>query len=277
MSYRNLILPIIILFLSGCSGKTPEKWRNLFNGKDLSGWDTYLGPDYDTLLKKRNSDPIGLNNDPAGVFTVVNLEGENMIRISGENFGGISTKEEFENFHLQLQFRWGTLKWYPRKNGKRDSGIMYYAVGPHGADGGNWMRSQELQIQEGDCGDCWACAGAVYDATVLKEQNNYIYSDTGKLVTFSNVSPDGRRCIKSADGEKPSGEWNTVDLWCFEGKSIHAVNGVINMVIQNSRQTDSGKEIPLTKGKIQIQSEGAEVFYRNIRIAPITELPDILN
>jgi hypothetical protein len=277
MSYRNLILPIIILFLSGCSSKTPEKWRNLFNGKDLSGWDTYLGPDYDTLLKKRNSDPIGLNNDPAGVFTVVNLEGEKMIRISGENFGGISTKEEFENFHLQLQFRWGTLKWYPRKNGKRDSGIMYYAVGPHGADGGNWMRSQELQIQEGDCGDCWACAGAVYDATVLKEQNNYIYSDTGKLVTFSNVSPDGRRCIKSADGEKPSGEWNTVDLWCFEGKSIHAVNGVINMVIQNSRQTDSGKEIPLTKGKIQIQSEGAEVFYRNIRIAPITELPDILN
>lgn len=276
MSLRNLFLPALILLLSGCTGKAPEKWQNLYNGRDLSGWDTYLGPAYDTILKKRNTDPVGLNNDPARVFTVVNLDGENVIRISGENFGGISTREEYENYHLQLQFRWGELKWFPRKTGKRDSGIMYYAVGPHGADGGNWMRSQEFQIEEGDCGDCWACAGAVYDAAIRKDEDKYIYDEKGEMLTFSNSSSNGRRCIKSTDGEKPSGEWNTIDLWCFGGTSIHMVNGVVNMVIHNSRQIDGDKEIPLTKGKIQIQSEGAEVFYRNIRITPITKLPDNL-
>ena len=34
-----------------------------------------------------------------------------------------------------------------------------------------------------------------------------------------------------------------------------------------------GKEEPLTRGRIQLQSEGAEVFYRNIRLRPITEIP----
>jgi hypothetical protein len=275
----NKYLPCLamLLILSSCANNSSEKWIDLFNGSDLTGWDTYLGPSYDTIQKKRNSEPIGLNNDPYRVFTIVNLDGENTIRISGENFGGISTVDEFENFHLQLQFRWGSLQWYPRKTGKKDSGLMYYAVGPQGADGGNWMRSQEFQIQEGDCGDCWACAGAIYDARIRKDQDKYIYSKDGEILTFSNNSPNGRRCIKSTDAEKPSGEWNTLDLWCYGGNSIHMVNGIANMVIQNSRQIDDGQESPLTKGKIQIQSEGAEVYYRNIRIAPISKLPDIID
>jgi hypothetical protein len=36
---------------------------------------------------------------------------------------------------------------------------------------------------------------------------------------------------------------------------------------------ENGKELPLTKGKIQIQSEGAEVFYKGIKIQSIDKLP----
>jgi hypothetical protein len=45
------------------------------------------------------------------------------------------------------------------------------------------------------------------------------------------------------------------------------------MTINNSRQFEGDKEIPLIKGKIQIQSEGAEVYFKDIRITSITRLP----
>jgi hypothetical protein len=151
---------------------------------------------------------------------------------------------------------------------------MYHAVGPQGADGGNWMRSQEFQIQEGDCGDYWACAGAIGDVRARKESDNsYIYDQTGTMFTFSTQSRDNRNCKKFPDAEKPDGEWNTLDLYCYGGTSIHVVNGVVNMIISNSRQFEGDKEIPLVKGKIQIQSEGSEIYYKDIRITSITRLP----
>jgi hypothetical protein len=282
MAYSYFLNILLLLFMcSGNNDKLSEKsgWQTLFNGKDLSGWDTYLGPKYDTLLKKRESMPLGLNNDPSGVFSVVNQGNENLIRISGEHFGGISTTEEFENYHLQLQFKWGQLKWAPRKTAKKDSGLMYHAVGPHGADGGNWMRSHEFQVQEGDCGDYWGCAGAIFDVKAKKDSKNlYVYDETADMLSFGITSSAGRHCVKSPDAEKPSGEWNTVDLYCFGSTSVHVLNGKVIMILHNSRQTDEGKETPLTKGKIQIQSEGAEVFYRSIKIRPIEKLPgNLLN
>jgi len=275
MNYKNLFKLFVLIFLfNSCSSKNP-KWESLFNGKNLAGWDTYLGPKYDTTLNKFDTIPIGLNTDPENVFSVVKEGNSNVIRISGEDFGGISTTREFENYHLQLQFKWGELKWPPRKKDIRDSGIMYDAVGPQGADDGNWMRSHEFQIEEGDCGDYWACAGAIADVNVNKKNDStYIFNGGGNPVTFSTSSPDGRYCIKFPNAEKPSGEWNTIDLYCFGNTSIHIVNGMVNMILHNSRQTIAGKEVPLTRGKIQIQSEGSEIFYRNIRISSIDKIPD---
>jgi len=275
MSSINLSkVVLLLLFMSGCSSKNSD-WKSLFNGEDLSGWDTYLGPGYDSVMKVWDTIPIGLNADPKNVFDVVKEGSGKVIRISGENFGGISTTMEFENFHLQLQFRWGILKWPPRKNAKKDSGIMYCAVGPHGADGGFWMRSHEFQIQEGDCGDYWGCAGAIFDVKAkMNPDSTFVYDKDGDQLTFSTTSPTGRRCIKFPDAEKPEGEWNTVDLYCFGGTSVHILNGVVVMMLQNSRQMDGDKEFPLVRGKIQIQSEGSEVFYRDIKISSIDKLPE---
>jgi hypothetical protein len=46
--------------------------------------------------------PVGLNNDPKHVFTIVKENGENIIRISGEEWGGISTKKEYETIIFSL-------------------------------------------------------------------------------------------------------------------------------------------------------------------------------
>lgn len=278
MNYKNLLNYVLVLLLAAGCSTNGSHWQPLFNGKDLSGWDTYLGPTYDTLLRKNDSVAIGLNKDPNHVFSVVKIDNQNAIRVSGENFGGISTVSEFGNYHLTLEFRWGQQKWPPRKKAKRDSGLMYHSVGPNGADGGYWMRSHEFQIEEGDCGDYWACAGAVADVKASKKNDStYIYNDNGELLTFSTKSPLGRYCIKNPDGEKPSGQWNKIDLYCFGNTSIHMINGVITMILHNSRQIEGDKEIPLTRGKIQLQSEGSEIFFRNIAISAIDKLPDLSN
>ena len=265
------------LIFSNFQSSDNSKWKSLFNGKDVSGWDTYIGPAYNKATDKFDGVPAGLNNDTNHVFTVVKEDGKKSIRISGEYFGGISTKEEFENYHLRLEFKWGTLKWAPRKDSKRDSGILYHAVGKHGADGGFWMRSQEFQIQEGDCGDYWGVAGGTFDVHATpRNEKQFVYDPAGKLLTFSAKSPTGRQCIKNPDGEKTTGQWNTVDIYCFGGTSIHMINGVVNMILYNSRQQDGEQESPLTKGKIQIQSEGAEIFYTNIQVELIDKLPENL-
>jgi 3-keto-disaccharide hydrolase len=263
------------------SGTTPEPhWESLFNGENLEGWYSYQKqPEASSEVPGLSRDEhgnymeaIGLHRDPLHVFTVVTEDDAPSIRISGEVFGILVTEKEYENYHLSLQFKWGTAKYPPRKNEKRDSGILYHSTGSEGAWGGVWMRSLECQVQEGDCGDYISVDTVLADipATLDTLSQLYLYSPESDILTFS---PERSYCHKSMDYEKPSGEWNTMEIYTYGDKSLHVVNGKVNMRLSNSRHIVEGKELPLTRGKIQLQSEGAEVFYKNIKIKAINELP----
>ncbi|MDN5212757.1 hypothetical protein QQ020_11895 [Fulvivirgaceae bacterium BMA12] len=81
--------------------------RSLFNGKDLSGWYTYLRPpeptsEVDGLKDRKYVKHIGLNEDPLNIFTVVQEDGSPAIRISGEVPGVLITKEEYENLNSMI-------------------------------------------------------------------------------------------------------------------------------------------------------------------------------
>lgn len=258
-----------------------EGWRPLFNGKDLEGWDTWLGKPHKSVevpgLKKNEkgdyTEAVGLNKDPKGVYSVVEVDGAPAIRISGEVWGALTSKEEFENYHLSWEFKWGTTKWPPREKTVRDSGLLYHCVGAHGAQSGFWMRSGEIQIQEKDCGDFHSVAGVLIDVEAERKdpanpKSPWVYK-RGAPVRKGLAA----RIIKDADHEKPSGEWNTMEVYCVGGTVAHLVNGKVNLVLTNHRHKVNGKEEPLTKGRLQFQSESAEVFYRNIRIRPLAELP----
>ncbi|HWB25253.1 MAG TPA: DUF1080 domain-containing protein [Chitinophagaceae bacterium] len=249
-----------------------DKWRVLFNGKNLSGWDTYLGPGYDATGKRLPA--LGLNNDPNHVFSVVDDNGEKVIHISGEGFGAITSKDEFENYHVQLMFKWGKNTWGPKKGKPKDSGLLYYCTGPDGADYGNWMRSQEFQVEQGNVGDYWGVAGGFEEIPAKKlNDSEYVYTPGAAMVTFRDKTAVGRHCIKKGDAEKPEGEWNTIDLFCHGDTSVQVVNGKVMMILYKSQQWDNGVASPLIKGKLQIQSEGAEVYYKNIRIEHINQIP----
>jgi hypothetical protein len=262
MQPRSWILAFA-LCLAGFGQTQAQEWKQLFNGKNLDGWETWLGK------FQGSKEPIGLKND-RDVYTVVTVDGQPAIRISGEIFGALTTKEEFENYHLKLEFKWGSKKWPPREKAVRDSGLLYHCIGPHGAQGSFWMKSQELQIQEKDCGDYYSLVGAMVDVEGEKkgDKGPIVYKKGGEL--FKGVKS---RIIKNPDNEKPTGEWNTIELVCVGGTSYHIVNGTVNMILTNSSHTLDGKVVPLTKGKLQLQSEGAEVFYRNIAIRPVKEVP----
>lgn len=275
MKKLNIIL-LALIAVATLSCSTKSETISLFNGKDLTGWDTYIGPAYDTARKKFDSLPgPGLNNDPHKIFSVVEVDGEPAIRISGAGFGGLSTTEEFSNYHLTVQFKWGEAKHAPKLNDMRDSGLLYHGVGDHGADFGFWLRSQEFQVQEGDCGDYWGVGGGAFDVPVMKAENDFIYNPAGEMTSFSEKSPAGRHAVKSPDAEYPTGEWNTLEVYCYGDSAVHVVNGVVNMKLYKSRQLDSDAEKPLKKGKIQFQSEGAEVYYRRIELERIAAMPDL--
>jgi hypothetical protein len=101
----------------------------------------------------------------------------------------------------------------------------------------------------------------------------YRYSPEGTKSQFGINFP-AKNCAKKSDNENPAGEWNVVDLYCFGRTSVHVVNGMVTMVNYNSGRIEKdGSVLPLSKGKIQIQSEGGELYVKSITLENIKQIP----
>ena len=260
--------------------RADDGWKPLWNGKDLAGWDMFLAaPDasLDVPGLKRDAngkylEPIGLNRDPLHVFAVETVDGRPAIHVSGQCFGTITTKESFGNFHLRMQVKWGERKYAPKLNAPRDCGLLYFCHGPLGVEHGQWPRSVEFQIQEHDMGDLYALMTKV-TVNARHEGRLWLYDPKGEPTLFEQKAPISNRCVKLGDPEKPKGEWNTLDLICLGADSIHIVNGVVVMRLHSAQRLDGPAPAPLTSGQISLQTEGAEVFYRDVELRPITAVP----
>lgn len=277
-----LLLLFASISLFSCEDQKDE-WTNLLDN-DLSQWDNYLSFRYPENYQgeaPRDEDgnliiPIGLNHDQYTVFTVVKENNESVLRISGEIYGCVVTKNEYNNYHLRLKVKWGDKKWHPRKNKLKDSGILYHSIGPHGAEGWrSWMLSQEFQIMQGHFGDFWSQANSAIDirAYIPEYIMNPVADKSQPFLAMGRGEEVPGYCMRSANYENPEGEWNTLELICFENKSIHIVNGHVVMILRNSRYIQDGESFPMKKGKIQLQSEAAEVFYKDIEIRNLISLP----
>lgn len=270
----------LVLITSVILSCSKPKSENLFNGKDLNGWYSWLGiPDssFSSDIPRdsngRYFQAVGMNQDQFNVFSVVKEDGKPAIRISGEIFGILVTENEFENYHLSLEFKWGEKKYAPRLDKKKDSGILYHSVGQEGAWGGVWMKSKEFQVQESDLGDFIVVdtGVAVIPCEFDSVNNLYFYKEEGTPLAFTVKYS---YCHKSADYEKETGRWNKLEIYTLGDKSVHLVNGKVVLRAYHLNVAENGQLKAHTRGKIQLQSEGAEVFYRNIRIENIDNFPD---
>lgn len=260
----------------GTSDKSKEGgWVSLFNGKDLTGWETCLG------VPTGEKEPIGRNRDPKQVFTVVQVDGEPAIRISGESLGGLATLKEFGDYHLELEFKWGEKCFAPRADLPRDSGLLYHGVNGYNRASG-WLESLEFGILEGgETGDFWSVPGEHGVRVLVDVEGDDIPAGKRRYPEESiKHRPGGKKYIgttagilNSDDNEKPRGQWNKLELHCLGQTSVHVVNGTVNLVLTNARRKIDGREEPLSRGRIQSQSEGAEVYFRRIRLRSIHAVP----
>ena len=230
-------------------------WIPLFNGQNLEGWYTWLPS-------------TGRNNDPKGVFKVEDgtLHILDIPESSQEQeFGYIATNNEYSNFRLRFQYRWGSKRFAPRAQAARDSGLLYHFTGPDRI----WPRSVECQVQEGDTGDFYLIGGTALTTTVQpsdaapkRYQADGIPYDT---------RPDIDQIIRSGTHDSLT-DWNTVEVIVSKETSVHIVNGVVNNRGTRIRQQDPNDPtgfVPLSRGRVLFQVEGAEVFYRNIEWKPL--------
>jgi hypothetical protein len=234
-----------------------KQWVKLFNQKDLKAWETYLIPS----TASSDQTPIGLNKDPHGVFSIV----DGTLRVSGQDWGGIMTKDSFSNYHLRFQVKWGTQKWAPRENVVPDGGLLFHCSLPYDFGSKCWMRSLELQIQKTDIGDYHNVGAGTPNIQVSPSKDD---NDTvDQYDPFGTFKRTNSRVYRSANFESPDDAWTTGELVAHGADAVFIVNGfVVNRIFDiyrdDLRQQTSG-------GRIQFQSEGAEHFLRAIEIRPI--------
>ena len=261
----GLLVALLGTLVSGCSKES--EWKALYNGENLNGFKTHLGKSLGEEWAEI-SDAATLES----VFSVVETDGNKLIRISGETNGSLATKESFENYHLRLVFKWGETVY-----NKRNSGLLYHSFGELGAAFDTWMANIELQLMHGNLGDTYLMLNTACEipATQKPETGEWVYTPGADLQSFG-AHANGPLIRKKSGEEAPLGEWNTVDLYCLGTTAVHVVNGVPVMVNHKTSTHKDGKLIPLTSGKIQIQSEGAELFVKSLAVRPIESIPSEL-
>jgi hypothetical protein len=249
---------------------TPTATIKLFDGT-LANFDSWL-VDHHT-------------SDPERVYSVVDqIDGAPAIRISGKVWGGLLTKQSYKNYRLLVEFRWGGVTWGQRRDRTRDSGILLHAQGRMGNTqkdfNGPWLMSQEFQIIEGGVGDYISVAGFTetgdqvrpsLTATVRKDRDGERVWDAkgaSTLVNSGRVNWWGRSedwedklgFRGPKDVETPNLGWTRLEAVVNGASLQYYVNGQLVFEATNSSLTD---------GKIMIQSEGAEIYFRRIDLEPL--------
>ena len=285
---KNLLISsctVCIFFISAGFADSPQdKGWNILLDQNLSQWDNYLSYHHQASYnghvpvneKGDTLSALGYNNDVHHVFSVIKISGEPVLKVTGEYYGCVSSKLSYRNFRLKLKVKFGTKKWEASMNKLMDAGILYYSTGPAGADYWRaWMLSQEFQIMEGHFGDYWNIANSAIDIRAFLPEGTMpaaAANDQPFFAVGTGTNHTGY-CMRTADYSTPGNGWTGLELVCYEGKSLHIVNGHVVMVLSGSRYNENGIDKPLVEGKIQLQSEGCEVYYKDIKIKKIDEMP----
>ena len=233
-----------------------------FNGKDLTGFYTYLHEHkYD---------------DPTKVFTVH----DGMIHISGEEFGGLTTQRRVSRLSPGRRMEVGRADLrLAEAKARATRGSCSTASGPTARPAATgWSRRNARSSKGAAATSSWSAARekpSLTCETRVGPDGQLYFEKGGKSVTRDSGrynwwgrDPAWKDVLGfrgSRDVEKPAGEWNRMEVICDGDSITNIVNGyVVNI----------GTKSSLTKGKIIFQSEGAEIFFRKIEVRPLIKSPN---
>jgi len=227
----------VLVFTTSCRSPGDHgQVIHLLRGNDRSGFYSFLTD-------------FGVDNDPDHVFTLTN----GVLRISGQHYGYLATRQtNFSNYKLVAEFKWGEKTWPPRELNARDSGILVHCVGKDQV----WPKSIEAQMIEGGTGDILVVSGAYLTVDGVRKGPNIARFDR----PGRNPWKDERGFRGPNEIEKPHGQWNRLEALCAGDHLSITVNGHLTL---------SGTNASPTAGKILVQSEGAEVFFRRLDLYPV--------
>jgi Domain of Unknown Function (DUF1080) len=224
--------------------------------------------------------------DPRSIFNVARDRQRPVIHITGDGYGGLITKHEYTNYRLVAEYRWGERTWGDRRERARDSGVLVHGIGPDGGStvqrqGGvsPWLTSVEFQIIEGGVGDLLVLPGTDASGQALEvgatveiaDRNGTMYWQKGGeprritrgRVNWFNKDPasTGALGFRGAnDVDSPGQEWTRLECVADGDKLTFLVNGVI---------VNEASSVTPTAGKIQFQTEQAEIYFRTIELHPL--------
>lgn len=275
---KLLLVAAFVAIQAGAAEPSGGAWRPLLDAQ-LSSFDVYLsyrGDQIMSVLKgtaPADLKPLGLNPAGQNVFTVVGQDGKPVLRITGEYYGCLVTKEPFSNYHFRASFKWGEKKWEPRLAELKDSGILYHSRGEFGVEyWKSWALSHEFQVIEHGLGEYWTQATSAIDIRANPKAAGAPAPKWNPAAPWMAFIPPNNHALAGSDEDRP-GEWNTVEIVCFQDDCVHIANGKVVMALANARYRDGERFVPMTGGTFQIQSEAAEVFYRDIEVRSIPAMP----
>ena len=242
------------VLLSVAPIRAQSGWTPLWNGKDLDGWTTWMqqpSPTSEVPGLKRDADgkytePIGSGRDPLNVFTVVSdVDGRPAIRISGEVFGELRTKRVVQELPPEAAVQVGREEVGAarrRRTRRATAGCCITCTPSRAPKAGpgharSSCRSRNTTSAISTRSDRRSRSAPRRARARRRRCTTTIRPASGRSSRRARVRSG--RCIKQPDNEKPTGEWNTVELIAFGDDAIHIVNGKVVMRLHGPLRIDT--------------------------------------
>ena len=225
-------------------------WVPLFNGTDFQG-----------LYSRNYNAPVSNypDIDPMWTIKYPNTDSvEIYLKAGGGELGTIRTS--YHHYRVRIQYRFET-------SGGLNAGLLYAIDETYprmGGDGttatGNWPRSIEQQMKQGEGADAFSIQQVTFDTKLTANH----WDPLGKDAKVCEYGCTGRNFHAYPRLDKPTA-WNSMEA-IVRGKdsAIHVLNGQQVFKLWNIRITDkTGKDLaPWDSGAIGLEAEGAITHYR---------------